>query len=98
MSLRTSNKSFLLFVLFLILLFFQLTLSFSLAFNTSPTEGISALEACEEDSVISPVGEPGISEEIYSVPCINLITAFEKQEEDFIITLTPLLLDKPPGI
>ena len=97
MSLMTSNKSFLPFVLFLVLSFCQLTISFSLAFNTSPAEGISALEASEEDSTIPSVGEPGISEEIYSVPCINLITAFEKREEDFIITLIPLLLDKPPA-
>ena len=91
-------KSFLPFVLFLILSFCPLTLSFSLAFNTSPEEGISALEASEEDSPIPSVGEPGISEEIYSVPCLSLITTIQKQAEYSILTLVPPVPDKPPAI
>ena len=97
MSLRTSKKPLLPLVLFLILSFCPLILSFSLAFSTSQAEGIATLEVCEKDSAIPLLDELGISEDIYSVPCLSLITALQKQGGYSIITQVPPLADKPPS-
>jgi hypothetical protein len=97
MSLRTSKKLFWPLVVFLILLFCPLVLSFSLAFSTPLAEGISALEICDKDSTIPSLEELGISEDIYSLPCLGPATALQKQEGYSIIALVLPLPDKPPA-
>jgi len=97
MSLRTSKKIFGPLVVILILLFCRLVPSFSLAFSTSQAEGISALEVCEKDSTMPCLEELGISEDIYSLPCLSPIATLEHQEEYSIVTLVPPLPDKPPA-
>ena len=97
MSLKTSKKIFGPLAVFLILLFCSLVLSFSLSFNISQAEGISALEVCEKDSPLPSLEELGISEDIYSLPCLSPIAALQHQEEYSIVTLVPPMLDKPPA-
>jgi len=97
MSLRTSEKLFCPLAVFLILSFCPPMLSCSLACSSSRAEGLSALEVCEKDSAIPLLEDLGISEDIYSLPCLSLITALQKQEGYSIIMLVPPLPDKPPA-
>jgi len=73
-------------------------LSFSLTCSTLQAEGISALEMCEKDSAIPLLDELGLLENMYSLPCLSLITSLQRQDGYSLNTIVSPLPDKPPAI